>query len=327
MIVKIAVTSVFLGGAALAAEEADSSKAARIPACMVIDDGAPFFKDIPTSFYQEFGEWAKKSGVKGKMSVIPCWSTPIDGSAEEYPGHTRKERLEWIEMIKTVYMPRWTITPEVVTHGVPWDSKQKKRRFDLPQENVWLAAQPIEVQAEYIAEGMRMLKNVGIEAGGLTICWTYPKEKNDVLGEATLRAAEKVFGLKFVMVFNDMGDKPALIYRRGDGAAAVSIRPSIGDFSFAEHSSGKMTEKDVKLDADKYITEDGAGGAFVEQIKKGECLIFITHVQVLYGCGTESGFKVFEIAIERLNRHYGDKLEWMTGAEICRRFATDRTSR
>lgn len=168
---------------------------------------------------------------------------------------------------------------------------------------------------------MRMLKNVGIEAGGLTMCWSYSKEKNDVLGEATLRAAEKVLGLKFVMVFNDMGEKPAIIYKRDDGALAVSIRPGFGDFHFFEHRDGKMTDKDIELDADKYITADGAGGAFVEQIKKGNCLIFCTHVQVLYGSGTKSGFKVFKIAIERLNQHYGDRLEWMTGTEICRYFA------
>jgi len=70
-----------------------------IPACMVIDDPAPFLnmrwvkdksvcREIPTSFYQELGRWAKRLGVKGKFSVIPCLGgiKPIDGSLGEYPG-------------------------------------------------------------------------------------------------------------------------------------------------------------------------------------------------------------------------------------------------
>lgn len=86
----------------------------RVPVCMIVDDPAPFVnprsvkdasvcKEIPTSFYLELAQWVKTAGVKGKFSVVPCIGgiRPIDGSLGEYPGHTRRERLEWIEMIKT----------------------------------------------------------------------------------------------------------------------------------------------------------------------------------------------------------------------------------
>ncbi len=99
---------------------------------------------------------------------------------------------------------------------------------------------------------------------------------------------------------------------------AVSLRPGVGDVY--EHTFGKKTEVDIQHDADRYITADGKGGQFVDQIQKGGCLIFYTHVQTLYGNGTKSGLKVFQIAVERLEKHYGDRIQWMTGQEICRHF-------
>ena len=125
------------------------------------------------------------------------------------------------------------------------------------------------------------------------MAWFYPKDKNHVLGEASLRAAEQVLGLKYVMVFNDTGETPEVIYRRNNGAMAVSIRPNVGDVY--DHTFGKKTVEDIRVDADKHITADGAGGTFVAQIKKGTCLVFYTHIQTLYGNGTKSGMKVFEI--------------------------------
>ena len=193
----------------------------------------------------------------------------------------------------------------------------------LPKENVWLPTQSLEVQTAYIAEAMRMLKNTGIESGGLTMCFSYPADKNNILGEATLRAAEEVLGLKFVMIFNDSGKKPGIIDKRDDGAMAVSIRPNISDVLVA-HGSGNMTDKDIERDADKYISADGTTGLFVAQIKEGSgdcCLIFNTHIWDLWGNGTKSGFKVLQIVADRLKKYYGDRLEWMTGSEICRKYA------
>ncbi|OHE75732.1 MAG: hypothetical protein A2107_09490 [Verrucomicrobia bacterium GWF2_62_7] len=327
----LALAMLGLGNAALAADQP------KIPACMIVDDPAPFInmrsvkdtnvcREIPTQFYIEFGQWAERSGVKGKFSVVPCLGgiKAIDGSLGEYPGHTREERLEWIAMIRKLYAPRFTITPEVITHWLVWDIAAKRLKPSPTTENEWLAAQPLEIQTQYIAEAMRMLKSAGIEPGGLTMCWNYPKEKNAILGEAAVRAAEKVLGLKYVMVFNDTGEQPGVIYRGSDGATAVSLRPAVTDVY--DHTFGKKTEQDILHDADRYITADGQRGSFVEQIRKGKCLIFYTHAQTLYGNGTKSGFRVFQMAIERLRQHYRDRIEWMTGLEVCRKFCPPRGS-
>jgi len=304
---------------------------ATVPACMIVDDPAPFInchwvnhqtvsKEIPTSFYVEFGRWAAENKIKGKFSVVPCLGgiKPIDGSLGEYPGHTREERLQWIDMVKSLYVPRFTITPEVITHNLAWDIDAKRLVKDSPRENKWLVAQTVDVQGRYMAEAMQMLKNVGLDPGGMTMCWSYGKENNAVLGEAALCAAEKVGGLKYIIVFNDTGEQPGVIYRRADGAMAVSLRPNVGDCY--DHTLGKKTEADIQADAGKYIADDGRSGQFVDAITKHKCLIFYTHSQTLYGNGTKSGLKVFQIAIDRLHKHYGERIEWMTGLEIARRF-------
>ena len=321
----LVLVGIVLSGAPRAAAEPPA-----VPICMIVDDPAPFVnprsvkdpsvcKEIPTSFYMEFGHWAETAKVKGKFSVVPCIGgiKPIDGSLGEYPGHTQQERLEWIEMIKTLYAPRFTITPEVITHWYPWDVKARKLAPGPKTENEWLAAQPLETQTRYIAEAMQMLRSAGIEAGGLTMSWFYPKQRNHVLGEAALRAAEKVYGLRYIMVFNETGEEPAVIYRRHDGAMAVSIRPNVGDVY--DHTFGKKTEEDILRDADTYITADGQRGQFVQRIKQGKCVVFYTHIQTLYGNGTKSGLRVFQIAVDRLQKHYGQRVQWMTGLELCRR--------
>jgi hypothetical protein len=189
---------------------------------------------------------------------------------------------------------------------------------DMPRENEWIAEQSLETQTEYIAESMRLLKSVGIEFGGLTMCWHYPPEKNHILGEATLTAAEKVAGLKFVMIFNDKGERPGVIYKREDGAMAVSMRPALSDVL---DYSDKFTDADVQRLADQFISADGTSGTFVDQLKKGVCLEFFTHYANLYSEGTYRGLDVLTIAIGRLNKFYGDRIEWMTGLDICKRFS------
>ena len=306
--------------AAFAQAPAAPSANKKIPVSLIVDDGVFYSKKVPNTFLKKFGEWSIENGVKGKLSIIPIYGgvAAIDGSNGEYPGTTKEQRLEWIETIKTLITPRWTITPEIITHGKPWDIKKQALMTDMPRESDWLAGQSLETQTEYITEAMRLLKSVGIEFGGLTMCWHYPPEKNHILGEATLTAAEKVAGLKFVMIFNDKGERPGVIYKREDGAMAVSMRPALSDVL---DYSDKFTEADVQRLADQFISADGTTGTFVDQLKKGVCLEFFTHYANLYSEGTYHGLEVLTIAIGRLNKFYGDKIEWMTGLDICKRFS------
>ena len=213
-------------------------------------------------------------GLKGKFSVIPCLGgiKPIDGSLGEYSDHSRDERLQWIAMVKTLFAPRFTITPEVITHWHVWDVANHKLSPGPQTENQWLPLQPVETQTQYIANAMKMLRDAGLEPGGLTMCWCYPTEKEALLGQATLQAAERVCGLKYVLVFNEPGDRPKVIYRRADRRHG-RVAPPAGRGRIRPHLR-QETEADIRHDADGYITADGTAGRFVEKIKKDGCLIF-----------------------------------------------------
>ncbi|MGH9892015.1 MAG: hypothetical protein ACREA0_08545, partial [bacterium] len=221
----------------------DQGRTAIIPASLIIDDGSPFFnmrwikdktvcKEVPISFYRELAEWTEKRGMKGIFTVVPRLAgiAAIDGSMGEYPDHTREERLEWLAMAKDVFGRRFTLTPVMLTHWYAWDVKNSRLMEEPQTENEWLAAQSPEIHLEYITESMRLMKSAGFDqVGGLSMCWSYPEQQNALLGESALRAAEKVYGLTDIVVFNNIGDKVEVMFKRPDGARAVLIQPNVGD--------------------------------------------------------------------------------------------------
>jgi hypothetical protein len=313
---------------------AASASANKIPVCMIIDDAGPFLNagtaiypgevdETPTSFYLALGQWAQASGVKGKMTVLPIAGgvAAVDGSLGEYPGHTQQERLDWIDTVKTYIEPRFTITPEIVTHLMPWDIVNSTPIANGQRENDYFAGLTIGAKADYIAYAMQRLKNAGFSCGGCTMCWSIPTEQDAAFGQATIEAMSRVYGPKDVMIFNDSFADPEVVYRSADGYAAVKTPPQVGDVDGVLYRQGDPTAERIEADASAMISADGQTGTFVDQIKRGNSLIFVTHIQSLYTNGRESGLEVYERAIERLNHFYGDDIEWMTAEQVADRVA------
>jgi hypothetical protein len=302
----------------------------RVPVCMIVDDPGPFFNagttghpgeilEASNSFYRRFGEWALENGVKGKFSVVPVCGgvAAIDGSLGEYPGHSLRERLEWIEIIKVVYQPNWTITPEIITHLMPWDIVNEEAIVDTDQrENEYFAELTVEQKTAYITYAMQKLNSAGITAGGCTMCWSMPAELNADFGKATLDAVAEVYGPKNVMIFNDCWVDPAVVYKNAEGYVAVKTPPAVGDIDGLHYASGVPEPERIASDVDAFISDDGESGTFVDVIRSGKPLIFLTHIQSLHTNGMESGFEVYRRAVERLNRFYADRIQWMSGEEI-----------
>jgi hypothetical protein len=241
----------------------------------------------------------------------------IDGSLGEYLGHSMAERLEWIEIIKVIYQPNWTITPEIITHLMPWDIVNEEAIVDTDQrENEYFTELTVEQKTAYITYAMQKLNNAGITAGGCTMCWSMPAELNADFGKATLDAVAEVYGPKNVMIFNDCWVDLAVVYRNAEGYVAVKTPPAVGDIDGLLYASGIPTTEQITSDVDAFISDDGESGAFVDVIRSGKPLVFLTHIQSLHTNGTESGFEVYRKAVERLNRFYADRIQWMSGEEI-----------
>lgn len=290
----------------------------KIPVCIIIDDPAPFH-NASMEFYVKLGEWARDNGVKGKFSVIPVVAgiAAVDGSLGEFPGHTMEERLEWNNMVKTLYEPNWTITAEIITHAMPWDIVNEEPIPVDQQENHYFADLSIDQKIAYMEYAMQKLKNAGFMAGGCTMCWSLPAECNADFGRATLEAISKVYGPQNVMIFNDSRTDPAVVYRDKDGYCAVKVPPVVGDIDTSLYSDDlEANERQIAADADRMITEDGESGMFVDIIRSGKPLICLTHIQSLYTSGWECGFKVYQTAVSRLHKHYADKIQWMKAEEI-----------
>jgi hypothetical protein len=305
--------------------------ASRVPVCMIIDDSGPFVNagtaiyrseitETPTSFYVEFGQWAKTNGVKGKMTVLPVAGgiAAVDGSLGEYPGHTKQERLEWIGVAKTLIQPNFTITPEIITHLLPWDTANSKTIDHGQRENVFFAGLDVEAKTNYVTYAMQRLKNAGLSCGGATMCWAIPPELNAEFGQATIEAMRRVYGAKDVIIFNDSGADPEVVYRSADGYVATKTPPRVGDLDGILYRSGHPTPERIEADASAFISPDGRTGTFVDQIKRGKCLIFNTHIQMLYTNGRKSGFEVYKRAIERLNRLHGNSIQWATATQVAK---------
>ena len=262
----------------------------RVPICWIIDDPGPF--STSTADYKRFGEWARKNGLKGKFSIVPCLGgkAALDGSAGEFPDHTRQERLEWIETIRTLYPPeRWTLTPEVATHGLPWDFQNGRALEGQPREHEWLDKQPLEQQVAYISAAMRMLKDVGLEAQGLTTPWGGWRN----VARNAAEALHKVYGQGFAVYFAEYGQGPAITYE--DKAArltAVSLRPQMWEIH--------------RLDL------------IAELVKADKPVLPLNHANVL----TRDKFNIESAAVEKLNQELGERLLWMTGREIGLYYAT-----
>ena len=102
----------------------------RIPVCMIVDDPAPMIdtravedntvcREIPTSFYREFGLGAQRMGVKGKWTIVRRLGgiAAIDGSVGEFPGHTAQDRLQKHYGDRT----EWMTGLEICRHYCPPD--------------------------------------------------------------------------------------------------------------------------------------------------------------------------------------------------------------
>jgi hypothetical protein len=167
---------------------------------------------------------------------------------------------------------------------------------------------------------MRKLRDAGIACGGLTMCWTYPYEKNDVLGRAVSEAMARVYGPGDAMLFNDLNTKPRVVHRAADGHVVTTTPTNVDDLPSAG-ASPEATEEQIAAAVDSFISADGKSGKYVEAMERDGHLIILTHVQTIYSAGTEKGFTVLTRAVERLNKTHGKRIRWMTGLEIAKHFA------
>ena len=95
--------------------------------------------------------------------------------------------------------PRFDITPEFLTHLRAYDLKTG--RYQHIYEDVWISQAPIEEIVEYFVLAFQILKNVGLQATGITSPWFSGIDVEKKYAQALAEAQWKVFGRKLTWYF------------------------------------------------------------------------------------------------------------------------------
>jgi hypothetical protein len=288
--------------------------------------------EIPDDFVRRFGEWCGEHGVKGKYSIVP-YPACVGRLDRELPGWTPREVESSLELVRRLMMPNWDIHPEMITHTRVLDLKTghpyQDRTPRFMENWDWTRGRSTDEMTDYLAYALQILKNAGLSCEGITTPGGFGNQVPAELAQGTLRACRAVFAAEIPHYFRDLYDSgtrsvaPRVLYASGldgsDPRCVVSVIGCTGDWT----GGWDCTEPGG---ADRYITLDGRSGRLVEVIERGEPACLVSHWTGIYFNGQQTGFKIFQEVVRRLNARY-DNLVWMKLAELSRYWAARELTR
>jgi hypothetical protein len=315
------------------------------PMSLIIDDPAPIFQDRLSAeglakrkaegkgvdwwtFFDDLADLFNEYGVKGKFTVNSYRSEV--GMIDKLTGPARKKQLdEFVSIVKKRLVPNFDITPEIISHGTVINVETDQPLGVKDPEHIWSQTQSEDTLEKYIARGLLALKNVGLEANGVTSPCDFGSKNEANYVRAISRALKRVNGVQCAWYFlqGDSADyiEPRLMYfDRRYGEAVVSIMPTYrtGDIGLS-----KRLGRDIPKLVDEHITEDGKGGVFPAMIASRSYMVFYKHWWLLYDEGHETGIKVLREVLDRMRKTHPDDAQWMTCSEIARYYAVAKTYR
>jgi hypothetical protein len=281
-------------------------------------DWRRFSREIPDSFLREFGEFCAEQGVRGKFSLVP-YPGCVGWLDRELPGWSRKELRDSLALVRELFVPRWDITPEMVTHTRVIDLKTGRPMADggpAAMENSYPPdRRSADELAAYVAYALRVLKNAEIPCTGVTTPGGFGNKCKSELSLAIGQALRDVFSVEIPHYFKYISDKPddpvapRLEHVAGVGAGrpslVVDVPAGIGDH-FGDWDGDAIPQPD------RYATEDATAGRLVELINRGEPAVMFGHWAGFYSNGTLKGFNAAKRVILSLNRAFKDRTVWMS---------------
>jgi len=289
-----------------------------IPISLIIDDPSPGLNPmsvhhpesntdpfIPNKLIHDLADLFCEFGAKGKFSVVPMGfgRGRIDKCLD---GVSAKNVTEFIEVVKTRVVPLFDITPEILTHAKAYDLKNGN--FLDEREDKYFSHISRETMTDYIVLSLEILKNVGLDANGVTSPWSLGKEKEDDYSWAILDAEKRVHGRRRTWYFLHSDSKCEIVphrvmHRTASDEWVVSIFS--GGFDFAwQTQEGKPGQEDAMISA------DGRSGRLVELFNHGSSITTHTHWQSLYSNGSYAGLVSLRHVFERVKQHLSDRVIW-----------------
>lgn len=311
----------------------------KTPISLIVDDSAPVVfvsyycrsphhttKDgrilpstVPVSFLSRFADVVERHGISGKFSVIPVPGA-VGRIDRPIPGVPERDVAEWITIANGRLSKYFDFCPEINTHYMTWDIVNA-RPMDV-REDVWCDSQNAETLTPYIAYALQILKNVGIDATGVTSPWAFGEHVENDYALAIGRAMEQVWGRKDVWYFLRSKYKTPharpWISATEDGRRIVAIPGTIGDGIWKTMDSTDTSPEYISAIADQYITADGKDGEIIKALDIDAWPIMTTHWQSLFSAGNETGLHALNLVAQRVNKHLSDYVQWTNFSDLMK---------
>jgi len=298
---------------------------AKIPFSLIIDDGSPLNKGlnpVPLTFVQRFSDITGKNGVKGKFSVVPmfCGKGCINGSVD----HVSPDDLKkFIRIIHDEVMPNFSITPEILTHATAYD--MENGGFLNVREDVYFSTLNREQIACYVGFALNILNEIGLTPSGVTSPWMCGLDNEQEyaagIGMAFRLTMNKGKCFYFLHCANDAIKVPTVMCDSPETGLVVTV-PAVTSDAFwntQQPSSDTDAIESMTRQIDSLLSEDGNSGIICEIVRSGKPVTLLTHWQSLFSDGREFGLNGLEYLVKRINRVFGDVMEWITLDEMSDR--------
>lgn len=311
----------------------------KIPISLIIDDGSPvdplFYELpgyetpflVPAEFTKRVADTFDKYELHGKFTLIPMPSClgRIDQSLKRVP---QDHLQEFLKIMRERIATRFDITPEFLTHLCAYNLKTGDYQRHL-YEDTWISQAPPEEIVEYFTLAFQILKNVGIEANGITSPWVsgidVEKKYAKALGDAQWNVFKRKLTWYFLHAASD-SEKPfqcSVEYKDADRSqTVVSVPSNAGDIFWSmELPTQKDRLKSINDGIDRLVSPDGRTGRIRQLMDSGHPVVIVSHWQSLYTQGTGLGLEGLAALAERIQKVFGSSLEWVTCSELARRYA------
>ncbi len=324
-------------------KQADASPAQPTPSpsgkamiSLIIDDGAPvdplFYELpgyetpflVPAEFTRRVADTFDRFDMRGKLSVIPMPSClgRIDQSLKRVP---QDHLNEFLKLVRERIAPRFDITPEFLTHLRAYDLKTAG--YQHIYEDVWISRAPLAEIVEYFELAFQILKNVGLEATGITSPWVSGIDVEKKYAQGLAEAQWKVFRRKLTWYFLHATSWNAprncsLEYEdRQRGQVVISVPANSADIFWSmERPTPADRLQFIQEGIDRLVSADGRTGRIRQLIESGHPIVLITHWQSLYTQGTGQGLEGLQALVERIRKVFGGSLQWVSCSELARRW-------
>lgn len=281
-------------------------------------DGRPLLDVIPNDFLDRFCDVVERHGMAGKFSIVPMPAGQGD-IVQGIVGHEPRLTQEWLTTMQTRLGARFDFCPEGLTHN--WAIDLKTGAFLDESEVQWSYSQDRTTLTPYLTRQLELLKAVGIDATGITSCWTFGQKVEAEYIAAMVAAQQAVYNRDFSWYFLHIWHRfpeslPYIAYQRA-GATLVSINSTVDDFFWETINSPRTDRAYIEAVTDRLLTADGRGGAIREVLNAGGWPILMTHWQSFFSNGLETGLAVLDLLGERVSATLSDEVTWATCLEVA----------